>query len=257
MRIRTPVSEFFFSTAQCINQALQDNRDGANIKEDYREDDNSVMKLNGKYLCFVDCGAISGSSQMRPSRWFTMHGPAFTAVLLASLAITSLYLSTSNQNALTRISHTSQVQRAISKLSGSLTDVIVAERNFHLTGNKAYLADRLSTHKRAIDQFRVTSTLIDDNAKQTLLFAELRPLIDQRFATEQILIDTRLAGALARARIAPLALRAQAEMASVRSKIQEVEDVEAQLFDDERRGQRQRLGTEPSIWLRQAIRRTP
>ena len=143
---------------------------------------------------------------MRPSRWFTMHGPAFTAVLLASLAITSLYLSTSNQIALTRISHTSQVQRAISKLSGSLTDVIVAERNFHLTGNKAYLADRLSTHKRAIDQFRVTSTLIDDNAKQTLLFAELRPPIDQRFATEQILIDTRLAGALAEASIAPLAL---------------------------------------------------
>lgn len=169
---------------------------------------------------------------MRLSRWFTMHGPALTAALLASLAITSLFLSTSNQNALTRISHTSQVQRAISKLSGSLTDVIVAERNFHLTGNKAYLADRLSTHKTAIDQFRVTSTLIEDNAKQTLLFAELRPLIDQRFATEQILIDTHLAGELGGERISPLALRAQGEMASVRSKIQEVEDVEAQLFDE-------------------------
>jgi signal transduction histidine kinase/ActR/RegA family two-component response regulator len=166
--------------------------------------------------------------------WFTSRGRALMAGLLGLMGLLGIYLGFANQRALDWISHTSNVQRTLSQLSVSLIDASQAELLFLVTGEttgNGYLAKRSLAQRTALEQLEFAAKLVADNSEQSQFLIELKPLIEQRFATGQALIDARRAVDFRSDIAVPLTLRGQEQLAAVRKKLSELQSVETTLFD--------------------------
>jgi signal transduction histidine kinase/ActR/RegA family two-component response regulator len=166
--------------------------------------------------------------------WFTSRGPALMAGLLGLMGLLGIYLGFANQRALDWISHTSNVQRTLSQLSVSLIDASQAELLFLVTGEttgNGYLAKRSLAQRTALEQLEFATKLVADNSERSQYLIELKPLIEQRFATGKALIDARRAVDFRSDIAEPFTLRGQEQLAAVRKKLSELQSVETTLFD--------------------------
>lgn len=168
--------------------------------------------------------------QNQQSNWFTVHGPAIMAAILGLIAIITTFLGFANQNALAWISHTSQVQRSLSTLSSSLVEELQAETLFLVSGSDDLLKVVVRTQKATLDQLRVSTESVSDNANQNQNFIELKALIEKRFQTSQALINARRNDFKGGATLIVVS-RAQTELEHVHQQIRNIEEKESSLFD--------------------------
>ena len=165
--------------------------------------------------------------------WFTARGPTIMALLLGVIGLFCIYLGLANQRAVDQINHTSDVQRTLSQVSISLIDASQAELLFLVIGEPAgnqYLAKRTLAQRTMQEQLDIVQKLVVDNSEQSRNLIALKPLIGQRFATGQALIDARRASDFRKDGATPLTLRGQEQLADVRQKLSELLSAETTLL---------------------------
>ena len=166
--------------------------------------------------------------------WFTARGPALMAGLLGAVGAICIVLGLANQSALDWVTHTSKVQRSLSQVSVSMMNASQAELLFLLTGEDAgghYFVEKLLAQKTTLELLEVVQKLVADNPEQSRGLTELKPLLEQRFATGQASIDARRAVDFRSDVATPLTLLGQEQLAEIRQKISDLQSAETKLLD--------------------------
>ncbi|HYM01486.1 MAG TPA: ATP-binding protein [Stellaceae bacterium] len=127
----------------------------------------------------------AGANPDEPSRVrvLSMAGAAAFAVALVLLSVFALNLNLSRlKDSFRWVEHTDEVLLQIASLEATVIDAQAAERGYLLTGEAEYFDTYRRARDAVGDQAAEMADLIADNPALTRSFAELRRLIESRFA---------------------------------------------------------------------------
>jgi len=168
--------------------------------------------------------------QVKGSSWLSSRAPILMAALLGAIGLLSLALGVESRNSLSWVTHTSQVQTALTSVYTGFIDTLASEREFLVTGDDGQIAVSASRKKAVFDDLASLTDLIGDNHEQIRRLSELVSLVDQRVATGETLIGARRASGAAPEPLNQLVLLGQAQFDDVRAKIRAMQSSEDALY---------------------------
>jgi methyl-accepting chemotaxis protein len=128
------------------------------------------------------------------------------------------------------VAHTREVQTVLAKLLSNLQDAETGQRGFVITGVESYLAPYTDGTARAEGNRMRIAQLVSDNPRQQVRADGLAPLIADKFAELQQIIDLRKAGDFAAAQKALSTDRGKKAMDAIRNLLQEMDSEEEALL---------------------------
>lgn len=144
-------------------------------------------------------------------------GFAVTAVFLLGLSWVSHSTTSTLLHNDHRVAHTHQVLKAVETVLSTLKDGETGQRGYLVTGEDRYLAPYTAAQSRVRDEIGHVAELTSDNAEQQKRIAQLRPLVDDKFAEMQSTIDLRRAKGFEAARGVVLTDAGKAVMDEIRA----------------------------------------
>ena len=168
--------------------------------------------------------------QVKGFSWLSTQAPILMAALLGAIGLLSLALGVESRNSLSWVTHTSQVQTALTSVYTGFIDTLVVEREFLVTGDDGQIAVIASRKKAVFDDLASLTDLIGDNHDQIRRLSELISLVDERVATGETLIGARRASGAAPEPLNQLVLLGQAQFDDVRAKIRAMQSSEDALY---------------------------
>ena len=125
---------------------------------------------------------------MKTSRPLLLSRPAVISALVVGFALivgTALLSSVSTHGvkvAGTRVAHAQTALLQISQLLATLLDAETGQRGYILTGQDKYLVPYADAKTRADRQIALLTTSLTDSPARTAALAEIKTLVDQKFA---------------------------------------------------------------------------
>lgn len=167
-----------------------------------------------------------------------------TLVLVTGIAYRSTASFIANDEAVT---HSHEVQNALTSLLSQLKDAETGQRGYVITGEESYLEPYRSGVEGAPVLLDRVQQLTVDNASQQQRLADLKPLVERRFALLKQVIDIRRAQGFDAAVRAVSSGEGKGVMDRIRAVIADAHDAEAALLAD--RSARARASAETTMGI--------
>ena len=111
--------------------------------------------------------------------------PEIAAVLLAAVIGAAVWLGFEYRQEVAAVQHTLEVEKNLSRLLSTVQDAETGNRGFLLTGDEVYLVVHDKAVAEIAGELDAMQALTADNPEQQRTVANIRPLIEQRFAQLQ------------------------------------------------------------------------
>jgi signal transduction histidine kinase/ActR/RegA family two-component response regulator len=114
--------------------------------------------------------------------------------LLFLVAGSAIWLSARQDNVVSWVRHTLEVQNRLSDVRALATDAETGQRGYLLTGREGYLAPFQDAKKQLSGQIDALAEQTADNPQQSARVADLRSVLAAKFVEMQSTVDERAAG---------------------------------------------------------------
>jgi methyl-accepting chemotaxis protein len=158
-------------------------------------------------------------------------GFGITLAIFVIVGTVSYRSVTKQTEAAAWVAHTREVQNQLTELLASLQDAETGERGYVITGNETYLAPYTDGTARAEQIRRHLAQLVEDNGRQETRVDTLAPLIADKFAELQQVIDVRKARDFAAAQSIVLTDKGKKSMDAIRTVLRDMNLEEEELLN--------------------------
>jgi methyl-accepting chemotaxis protein len=157
-------------------------------------------------------------------------GFGITLAIFVIVGTVSYRSVTKQTEAAAWVAHTREVQNQLTELVASLQDAETGQRGYVITGVEGYLAPYTNGSSRAEEIRKHIAQLVEDNPRQQARADSLAPLIADKLAELQQVIDVRKARDFAAAQSIVLTDRGKKAMDSIRSVLKDMNSEEEELL---------------------------
>jgi methyl-accepting chemotaxis protein len=157
-------------------------------------------------------------------------GFGITLAIFVIVGTVSYRSVTKQTEAAAWVAHTREVQNQLTELLASMQDAETGERGYVITGSDSYLAPYADGSTRAEEIRRRIAQLVEDNSRQQGRISSLAPLINEKLAELQQVIDVRKARDFAAAQSIVMTDKGKKTMDAIRSVLKDMNAEEEDLL---------------------------